>query len=125
MKPIFKVNNVDFTQYLTDDGLKLTDNDLDADGSGRNLLNGRMYRHRIATKEKNTVSFLRLSSTVMAQLLTAMYAVNDTVQITLLDAKTNRVVTRTFYCSTINKGIQHYIGGDTVYDGVTFEITEV
>lgn len=124
MKPIFKVNNVDFTQYLTEDGLKPSDNDLDADGSGRNLLNGVMHRRRIATKEKWTVSFLRLNSSTMSSLLNAMYATKNYVKIVILDAKTNKHITRTFYCSLINKGIQHYIDGDTVYDGVTFDITE-
>ena len=29
-----------------------------------------------------------------------------------------------YYTSTINEGVQRYIGGETVYDGVTFNITE-
>jgi hypothetical protein len=121
-KPIFKIGEHDYTKYLVDEGLKPSDNDLDADGSGRNLLDGLMYRNRIATKEKWTVSFLRLNETVMSRLLTDMDA--DYVHITMLDAKANRYITRTYYCSTINKGIQRYVGGRTVYDGVTFNITE-
>lgn len=123
MKPIFLINGHDYTRYLADDGLKPADNDLDADGSGRNLLDGLMYRSRIATKDKWTVSFLRLDEAVMAQLMADMKR-TEYVQITLLDPDENRYVERTCYTSTINKGIQRYIGGRTVYDGVTFNLTE-
>lgn len=122
MKPIFKINGHDYTKYLSEDGLKPSKNDLDADGSGRNLLDGLMYRSRIATKAKWTVSFNRLDATVMAQLEKDMDA--DYVKITMLDAKENRHIERTYYSSTINEGVQRYIGGQTVYDGVTFNITE-
>ncbi len=122
MKPVFKLNGHDYTRYLADEGLKPTKNDLDADGSGRNLLDGLMYRSRIATKAKWTVSFLRLDEEVMAQLEADMDA--DYVNITMLDAKVNRYIERSYYCSTINEGIQRLRGGRTVYDGVTFNITE-
>lgn len=121
-KPIFKIGEHDYTEYLANEGLKPSRNDLDSDGSGRNLLDGLMYRSRIATKQKWTVSFLRLDEDVMSQLVADMDA--DYVTITMLDSKANRNITRTYYCSTINEGIQRYIGGRTVYDGVTFNIIE-
>lgn len=121
-KPIFKIGEHDYTKYLMDEGLKPSKNDLDSDGSGRNLLDGLMYRSRIATKQKWTVSFLRLDEAVMAQLCNDMDATY--VQITMLDSKANRPITRTYYCSTINEGVQRYIGGRTVYDGVTFNLIE-
>lgn len=122
MQPIFIINNHDYTSYLANDGIKPTSNDLDKEGAGRNLLNGLMYRNKIATKVKCTISFNRLSASIMSQLLVDMSPAF--VSITMLDPKLNRHLTRTFYCSTINEGIQRYIGGDTVYDGVTFSITE-
>lgn len=122
MKPIFKINGHDYTALLAAEGLKPSKNDLDADGSGRNLLDGLMYRSRIATKAKWTVSFLRLDEIILSQLEKDMDA--DYVSITMLDAKENRHITRNYYCSTINEGVQRYIGGRTVYDGVTFNITE-
>ena len=42
MKPVFKIGNHDYTAFLADDGLQPVRNDLDADGSGRNLLDGLM-----------------------------------------------------------------------------------
>lgn len=124
MKPVFKINGHDYTRYLADDGLKPTKNDLDSDGSGRNLLDGLMYRSRIATKDKWTVSFLRLDEDIMKQLYADMYAQQNYVSVIMLDARTNRHLEKTYYCSTINEGIQRYVGGRTVYDGVTFNITE-
>ena len=122
MQPIFMVNNHNYTQYLAVDGLKPSLNDLDKDGAGRNLLNGLMYRKKIATKVKWTVSFNRLSESVMSQLMSDMSS--EYVSITLLDSKLNRHVGRTYYCSTSNQGVQRYVSGKTVYDGVTFSITE-
>ena len=122
MKPIFKVNGHDYTKYLAEEGLKPSRNDLDADGSGRNLLDGLMVRSRIASKKKWTVTFNRLSESVAAQLLTDMWP--QYVSITTLDAKENRYIEREYYCSTINEGVQRYISGKTVYDGITFNITE-
>ena len=122
MQPIFVINGHDYTRYLAVDGLKPSSNDLDKDGAGRNLLNGYMYRKKIATKEKVTVSFNRLGEAIMSQLLSDMSS--EYVNITMLDARLNRHLQRTYYCSTINKGVQRYVGGKTVYDGVTFSVTE-
>lgn len=124
MKPTFQINGHDYTEYLSWEGLKSTRNDLDKDGSGRNLLDGLMYRFRVATKLQWIVSFNRLSEDIMKQLETDMYATDNYVKITTLDAKTNRYVERTYYCSAINEGIQRYVNGQTVYDEVTFNITE-
>lgn len=124
MKPIFKINGHDYTKYLAEDGLKPTKNDLDSDGSGRNLLDGLMYRSRISTKDKWSVTFLRLDENIIKQLEADMYADKDYVTVTMLDAKSNRYLDKTYYCSTINEGVQRYIGEKTVYDGVTFNLTE-
>lgn len=122
MKPIFKTNGHDYTQWLSDEGLKPSRNDLDADGSGRNLLDGLMYRSRISSKKKWTVTFNRMDEIIAAQLLTDMYP--QYVRITTLDAMENRYIEREYYCSTVNEGTQRYRGGRTVYDGITFNITE-
>lgn len=124
MKPVFQVNGHDYTQYLSEEGLKPSLNDIDADGSGRNLLDALMYRNRMATKYKWTVSFLRLTETVQAQLLTDMYATQNYVTVKMLDPKTNQYASKSYYCSTISPGVQRYIGGQTVYDGTTFNLTE-
>lgn len=120
--PIFKINGHDYTKYIAADGLKPSRNDLDKDGSGRNILTGLMYRTRIDTKLKYNVSFLRLPAAVLSQLEADMSGVY--VNVTMLEAKSNTQKTKTYYTSTINEGVQRYIGGDTVYDGVAFDLTE-
>lgn len=122
MKPVFKIGEHDYTKWLANDGLQPTKNDLDADGSGRNLLDGLMYRSRIATKRKWTVAFNRLDGAMLAQLEQDMD--HDYVTVTMLDAKTNTQTAHTYYCSTITEGVQRYIGGEVVYDGVTFDLIE-
>ena len=121
MKTIFIVNGHDYTSKILE--LKPTPrNDIDSNKSGRNLLDGDMYRKIVASKQKWTVNFARLSESDMSQLLTDMDG--TFANITLLDPKQNRHIQRTYCCSTINAGVQHSIGNTTVYDGVTFNITE-
>jgi len=121
MQTVFIVNGHNYAQKILE--LKpIPRNDIDANNSGRNLLNGDMYRKIVASKQKWTVSFARLSENDMSQLLIDMDG--TFADITLLDPKQNRHIQRTFYCSTINAGVQHSIGNTTVYDGVTFNITE-
>ena len=124
MKPVFKIGSHDYTEYLSWDGLAPVRNDLDADGSGRNLLDGLMYRARIAQKDKWTVKFNRLPDDVVKTLAADLD--EEYVWITLLDPKINRVVTKTYYTSTITYGSQRYSKNDgrTIYDGLTFNITE-
>lgn len=120
--PVFIINGHDYAEYIAADGLKPSRNDLDKDGSGRNLLNGLMYRTRIATKMKYSVTFNRISAAVLKQLETDMDSAF--IRVTLLEGKTNRHVTRTYYTSTINEGVQRAVGGEVFYDGVAFDITE-
>ena len=124
MQPVFIIHaaagNHDYTRIIAE--LKPTQNDLDAKGSGRDIQDGLMYRNRIARKRKWSVTFRRLDEDVMKMVEEDMDATY--VDITMLDPKTNTYVRRTYYCSTINNGVQRYIGGHTVYDGVTFNITE-
>lgn len=120
--PCFIINAHDYAKYIKE--LKPSRNDLDADGSGRNVLDGDMYRSRIATKLKWEVSMVRLDEATMLQLETDLYREGDYVTVTLLEARTNTRIARSYYHSTINEGVQRYAGGKTVYDGVAFNITQ-
>ena len=120
--PMFVVNGHDYAKLITE--LKPSRNDVDSDGSGRNLLDGLMYRSRLATKRKWSVTFDRLDAKTMMQLENDMYGDKDYISITLLDARVNRGVTSSYYFSTINEGVQRSIKGKTYYDGVTFDIIE-
>jgi hypothetical protein len=120
--PMFVVNGHDYAKLITE--LKPSRNDVDSDGSGRNLLDGLMYRSRLATKRKWSVTFDRLDAKTMMQLENDMYGGKDYISVTLLDARVNRGVTSSYYFSTINEGVQRSINGKTYYDGVTFDIIE-
>ena len=120
--PCCIINTHDWAPHIKE--IKPVRNDLDEDGSGRNVLDGEMYRNRIATKLKWEVSMLRLTDTQIMQLEEDLYREGNYVTITLLEARTNTRVARSYYHSTINEGIQRYIGGRTVYDGVAFNITQ-
>lgn len=120
MKPIFKVGSNDYTEYV--ESIKPAAHDIDKDGAGRNLLDGYMWRKKIATKGKWTVTFTWLDETVMQQLRRDMN--NQYVTFTVLDSLANAHVQKNGYSSTINEGVQRYINGRTEYHGVTFDITE-
>lgn len=120
--PMFVVNGHDYAKLITE--LKPSRNDVDSDGSGRNLLDGLMYRSRLATKRKWSVTFDRLDAKTMMQLENDMYGGKDYISVTLLDARVNRGVTSSYYFSTINEGVQRSINGKAYYDGVTFDIIE-
>lgn len=124
IKPIFKIGDHDYTAFLAEDGLCPVRNDLDADGSGRNLLDGLMYRARIAQKDKWTVKFNRLPELIMKSI--AQDIDPEYVEITMLDPKTNRLLTKTYYTSTLTYGAQRYDRSmdRTYYEGCTFNMTE-
>lgn len=124
MKPIFKIGDNDYTTFLAEDGLSPVRNDLDADGSGRNLLDGLMYRARISQKDKWTVKFNRLPELIIKSIAADISP--EYVQITMLDPKTNRHINKTYYTSTLTYGTQHYDRSQdlTYYEGCTFDITE-
>lgn len=120
----FIMNGHDYSDYLEEDGLHPVDNNVEAEGSGRNLLDAEMYIIRIATKEKWSVKFLELPASVMSQLLNDLPEKNAFVSITMLDAKSNRHLTKDYYTSTIDKGLQRKRNGKVVYEGCNFEITQ-
>lgn len=122
MKPIFKIGEHDYTAFL--EKLSPVKNDLDADGSGRNILDGLMYRSRITSKDGWTANFLPLPETIQMSLLEDIRP--EYVAVKILDPDTNTHVTKTFYISTRNCGDQQYNPGKgiTEYIGCNFKMTE-
>lgn len=120
MKPKVSINGHDYTKYVSE--LKPSVNDVDAEGSGRDTLDGKMWRSRVARKDKWTLTFLRLTAAVLKQLHADLDA--EFVHVTMLDPATNTHKEKEYYCATLNYGVQRYAGDETVYDGVTFNLTE-
>lgn len=122
MRPILIIDNLDITNYVSE--LKPVKNDLDADGSGRDIQTGTMYRTKITDKMTWGVSLLRIPESVATSLFGKLN--NTYYNATILDPGTNTQQTKTFYTSSVPFGVQKYIKSDniTVYDGVSFSMIE-
>ena len=103
----------------------MSSNDLDADGSGRDVQTGAMIRTRIATKLKADVKMIRLEQDVMTRLLSAISG--ESYSATVINPASGAAVTKTFYTSTVPFVAQRYNRetGAPFYDGVSFSMTEV
>lgn len=121
-KPVLTINNHDYAALVEE--LNLSRNDLDAEGSGRDVQTGLMYRTRITSKMKVTVKFFQLQQATMQQLLSDI--AQPFYSATVVDPATGAQVTKTFYTSTVPYGAQRYNKetGAPYYDGVTFDMTE-
>ena len=121
-KPVLIINSHDYAAYVEE--LSISRNDLDAEGSGRDVQTGLMYRTRIATKLKADVKLLDLPESVHRQLLSDISAAFYSA--TILNPVTGAQATKTFYTSTVPFGAQRYDkeSGAPRYSGMTFSMTE-
>lgn len=122
MIPKFLIDGTDYAEYIEE--LKPVRNDLDADGSGRDISDGYFYRERIAQKNVWTVSFIPLRS---AQMRTIASALNPQyLTITMLNPLTNTYTTTEYYASSMDFGTQRYIPSDddVEYIGATITVRE-
>lgn len=121
-KPVLIINGHDYAPLV--ESLEISRNDLDADGSGRDVQTGLMYRTRIAKKMKAEVRLLRLQQAQMQQLAADIAGVYYSA--TVVDPATGAQVTKSFYTSTVPFGAQRFNKetGAPYYDGVTFSMTE-
>lgn len=122
VKPVLIINGHDYAALVEE--LNISRNDLDAEGSGRDVQTGLMYRTRIASKMKAEVKLLRLQQAQMRQL--ASDIAGTYYSATVVDPTTGAQVTKIFYTSTVPFGAQRFNKetGLPYYDGVTFSMTE-
>lgn len=121
-QPVLIINGHDYAPLVEE--LNITKNDLDAEGSGRDVQTGLMYRTRIAQKYKAEVKLLRLQQAQMRQLAADIAGVFYSA--TVIDPETGARVTKTFYTSQRPFGAQRLNreSGAPYYDGVTFSMIE-
>ena len=121
-RPVLIINGHDYAPYVEE--LTPSRNDLDADGSGRDVQTGEMFRTRIAVKQKWEVKLLRLSEATHRQLAEDISGAY--YEATVLDPATGMPGTRTFYTSSVPFGAQRYNRetGEAFYDGMTFNMIE-
>ena len=123
MQPKLVINGHDYTEYVAE--LSPTPNALDADGSGRDIQTGKMYRTLITDKLKWEVRMLRMPE-VLAKTLYQDLMPTAFFTAQMLSPTTDTLVSKQYYCSSISFGTQRYFKSDgvTYYDGITFNMTE-
>ncbi|MBQ3303287.1 MAG: hypothetical protein IJH03_01960 [Clostridia bacterium] len=121
-KPVLIINGHDYAALVEE--LNLTNNDLDAEGSGRDVQTGLMYRTRIAAKLKAEVRMLRLQQAQLQQLMADI--AGTFYSATVVDPTTGTQVTKSFYTAERPFGAQRLNKktGAPYYDGVTFSMIE-
>ena len=120
--PKFIIGGTDYARFISD--LKPVRNDLDADGSGRDISDGYFYRERIALKQVWSVSFIPLSRIEMMSVAAAFKP--QYLTITMLDPETGADRQAQYYASSMDYGSQRYIPGDddVEYIGATITVRE-
>ena len=122
MSPVLIINGHDYAPLVEE--LNITNNDLDAEGSGRDVQTGLMHRTRIATKMKAEVRLLRLQQPQLQQLMADI--AGTFYSATVVNPTTGTRVTKSFYTSERPFGAQR-LNRETnapYYDGVTFSMIE-
>ena len=121
-KPVLLINGHDYAEYIEE--LTPSRNDVDADGSGRDVQTGRMYRTRIATKQKWDVKMCDLDEDIHKQLINDISGVYYNA--TILDPTTGATALKSFYTSSVPFGAQRYRRdtGKPYYSGMSFSMTE-
>ena len=119
-KPVFKINNVEYTGYITK--IAISSNDIDASNAGRSQ-SGAMRRKRIATKMKLQIEARAMTHAEMVTFQTALSP--ETVSITYFDPRYSSARTSTFYGSTISSGEQYYDGEEVYWGHTSFNLIEV
>ena len=121
-KPVLIINGHDYAAYVEE--LNISRNDLDAEGSGRDVQTGLMYRTRIGTKMKVEVKLFAIQETIHKQLLSDISGVFYTAKV--VDPATGAQAEKSFYTSTVPFGAQRY-NKETqkpYYSGMTFSMIE-
>lgn len=123
--PTLVIGGHDYAQYVpADGGITLAVYQMDADGSGRDIHTGLMYRSRVATKRKLEIKTMKIPSSVAAALAADLDVTY--LSATILDPISNTHVERTYYCSSVTFGNQVLdpASGVTYYDEVKFDLIE-
>ena len=123
MKAIFKVGDKDFTRFLEEGGIKWSRNDVDSELTKRSKLTAKMYRKRLATKRKLSITCKRMTTAEVHELNQAILP--EKISVTYLDPLEGQVVTKEFYGSSVDATTQISMGDDTYWDGVSFNIIEM
>ena len=122
MEPyVFTINGVSIVEFIAENGIKWTRNDIENPDAGRTL-DGTMHRGRVATKVRMDITCKPLKSEQAQIVLGAIKP--EFVNVVYIDPQ-DGLVTRTMYsnnipaiCATI------YEDGTALWDGIEFPLVE-
>lgn len=123
---VFGVNGTDFTDMVAYEGYSFTEEDLHADGSGRNPLTGKMEFVVVAQKRYVDVTFVNMSDPVRVRALMNTVKANNRVnQYTAYNPATNQEETFTGYVNTRKIDIFNRYASTTNVKEFTLHIVEM
>ncbi len=117
-----QIDGYDYSEYTEE--ISPTCNGLNADGSGRDVQTGEMFRTKITDKLKWEVKMLRLPESVHLRLAASL---KKTYYNAILHDPDNGTLTeRTYYTDTRPYGVQRFNKKtkQIYYEGMTFTMTE-
>lgn len=118
--PLLKLDGYDFTPWIKEDGYEWSDNDLDADDSGR-VKSGSMRRTKVDDKDSMGYSMRDMPEPIVRRLYLILKK-------KFFDAEYHNVygdAKGTFYCSKRPGKIRMlHDEGDIIWSGISFSIHE-
>ena len=114
------INGHDYSRFVERKGFEWSRNDLDSDQTTRTK-NGKMRRHKITTKRKLSYTLMNMTRAQLATLDDELS--RPTFQARYLDLHGS--ATREFYCSSFTASVSDVLGGEDVWEGAAFHMTEV
>lgn len=118
---VFQINGTNIMPYIAQEGLTWQRQDLDGPNAGR-AMDGTMYRDRVTTKFKFSVTCKPLTAAELSTILTLVQP--EYITVTYTDPLTNTVVTKQAYSNNIPAQYLMKIKGTEYWGGVTFPIVE-
>lgn len=94
----------------------------DLDGQSTRSASGTLYRDRVAVKRKLMITYGGLTPTEISEIL---YAIEDEFfEVEYPDPRLGVLVTKTFYVSDRNMPMYRNVGGNPIWEGLSFNLIE-
>lgn len=123
---IFQINGVDFTDVIALEGYDVSEEDLHADGSGRNPLTGKMEFVIVASKRYIDITTRNgVPPERMAEFMNALKANNRQNNFTVWNGVTNQIETLQGYINKRQVGIYFKNPYRTLLKQTTIRIAEM
>lgn len=119
-----KIENVDITNLLKQNGFEITRNDIDGSSAGRNM-QGTLIRDRIATKYKIKLTCRPLTTSELRTFLNLIEP--SSFWVTITNIKGSGTLSMRMYCSTVPVSFLINKGGESadLWSGLSFNLIEL